>query len=283
MATLRDIRRRIRSVQNTHKITKAMEMVAAAKLRRAQNALETARPYGHKMKEVLENLAAAAADTQHLLFEVRPVQHRALVVIASDKGLAGSYNGNTLRRAEAYLRSDEGKGTELITIGRKAADFFRHRHIDSIAHWQEVGDTIDFAKAQEISREITRLFLDGEVDEVKVLSTRFISAMSRSLVMETYLPIAPPAVKSESVNYIFEPDAETIFSRLLPRVVTNRLLMYLLEASASEHGARMVAMGSASKNAGEVIGKLTLAMNRARQAAITKEISEIVGGAEALK
>lgn len=283
MANLRDIRRRIRSVQNTQKITKAMEMVAASKLRRAQGALEAARPYGHKMKEVLENLAAAAADTQHPLFEVRPVKRRVLVVIASDKGLAGSYNGTILRRAEAYLKSDEGKDTELITIGRKAAEFFRHRHYKPMAHWQEVGDTVDFAKAQEISREITRLFLDGEVDEIQVLGTRFISAMSRSLVMETYLPIAPPAGKTDSVNYIFEPDAANIFANLLPRVVTNRLLMYLLEASASEHGARMVAMGSASKNAGEVIDRLTLAMNRARQAAITKEISEIVGGAEAQK
>jgi F-type H+-transporting ATPase subunit gamma len=283
MASLRDIRRRIRSVQNTQQITKAMEMVAAAKLRRAQTRLEAARPYGHHMKEMLENLSAAAADLNHPLFETRPVQNRALVLVTSDKGLAGSYNAQTIRRAEAYLKSEEGKGTSLITIGRKGGEYFRRRDVQILRHYQELGDQIDFAKAQSLSHDIIDLFLDGTVDEIQVLGTRFISAMSRSIVLETYLPIEPPAGKTDAVNYIFEPDPAAIFETLLPRVVANRMLMYLLEASASEHGARMVAMGSASKNAKEMIGKLTLVMNRARQAAITKEISEIVGGAEALK
>jgi len=283
MASLRDVRRRIRSVSNTQQITKAMEMVAAAKLRRAQARLEAARPYGAKMKEMLENLAAVAADANHPLFEKRPVKHRALVVLTSDKGLAGSYNVNTLRRAEAYLRSEEGEGTSLITIGRKGGEYFRRRNTPILRQYQDIGDQVDFSLAQGISRDIIRYFLDGEVDEIKVLGVRFISAMSRSISMENYLPIEPPAGKTEVANYIFEPDAEEIFSTLLPRFVANRLLMFLLEASASEHGARMVAMGSASKNAREMIDKLTLVMNRARQAAITKEISEIVGGAEALK
>jgi F-type H+-transporting ATPase subunit gamma len=283
MASLRDIRRRIRSVQNTQQITKAMEMVSAAKLRRAQTRLEAARPYGHKLKEMLENLAGVAADIQHPLFEVRPVRKRALVVITGDKGLAGSYNANVLRRAEAYMRSEEGERTGLITVGRKAGDYFRRRGYPRLKHYQEIGDPVDITKAQGLSREIMDYFLTGEVDEILLLGTRFISAMTRSLTLETFLPIEPPVGKTEATNYIFEPDAAAIFGSLLPRYVANRMLMVLLESSASEHGARMVSMGSASKNAREMIDKLTLQRNRARQAAITKEISEIVGGAEALK
>ncbi len=283
MASLRDIKRRIKSVQNTQQITKAMEMVSAAKLRRAQSRLESARPYGAKMKEMLDNLAAAAAEVNHPLFERRPVERRALVVVTSDKGLAGSYNANVLRRAEAYLRSEEGARTGLVTIGRKGGDYFRRRETRVLAHYQELGGQVDMQRAQAVSREIMNLFLDGTVDEILVLGTRFISAMSRSLALETFLPIEPPEGKAEPLNYIFEPDAATIFAALLPRYVTNRMLMILLEGSASEHGARMVAMGSASRNAKEMIEKLTLQRNRARQAAITKEIAEIVGGAEALK
>ena len=283
MSSLRDIKRRVRSVKNTQQITKAMEMVAAAKLRRAQQALEAARPYGHKMTEMLENLAAVAADAHHPLFEKRTGNKRVLVLVTADKGLAGSYNATVIRRAEAYLKSDEGRGTSLITVGRKGGEYFRRREVPILKHYQDLGDKVDLARAQRISQEIIELFTSGQVDEVKVLSTRFISAMSRSLSMETYLPIEPPAGKTEVQNYIFEPDAAEIFSVLLPKYVSNRMLMFLLESSASEHGARMVAMGSASKNAKEMIEKLTLIMNRARQAAITKEISEIVGGAEALK
>ena len=283
MASLRDIKRRIRSVQNTQQITKAMEMVSAAKLRRAQSRLEAARPYGHKMKELLENLAAVAVEVHHPLFEKRPVERRALVVVTADKGLAGSYNASVLRRAEAYLRSEEGAKTVLITVGRKGGEYFRRRGYTIIQHYQAMGDQIDILKAQAVSREILSTYLRGEVDEILVLGTRFISAMSRALTLDTFVPIEPPAGKKEPIDYIFEPDAATIFAALLPRFVTNRMLMTLLEASASEHGARMIAMGSASRNARDMIDSLTLVRNRARQAAITKEIAEIVGGAEALK
>ncbi len=283
MASLRDIKRRIRSVQNTQQITKAMEMVSAAKLRRAQSRLEAARPYGQKMKELLENLAAVAVEVHHPLFEKRPVERRALVVVTADKGLAGSYNASVLRRAEAYLRSEEGAKTVLITVGRKCGEYFRRRGYTIIQHYQGMGDQIDILKAQAVSREIMSTYLRGEVDEILVLGTRFISAMSRALSLETFVPIEPPAGKKEPIDYIFEPDAASIFAALLPRYVTNRMLMILLEASASEHGARMIAMGSASRNARDMIDSLTLVRNRARQAAITKEIAEIVGGAEALK
>jgi len=283
MATLRDIKRRIKSVQSTQQITKAMEMVSAAKLRRAQGRLEAARPYGAKMKETLENLAAAAAEVQHPLFEKRTVSRRALVVISADKGLAGSYNASVLRRAEAYLRSEEGAKTSLITIGRKGGDYFRRRKAPILKHYQEIGDQVDIQKAAAVSREIVQFFASGEVDEILVLGTRFISAMSRALKLETFLPIEPPEGKKEPAGYIFEPDAATIFASLVPRYAANRMVMMLLEASASEHGARMVAMGSASRNARDMIEALTLVRNRVRQAAITKEIAEIVGGAEALK
>ncbi len=282
MASLRDIKRRIRSVQNTKQITKAMEMVSAAKLRRAQSRLEAARPYGYKLKEMLESLAGSASEVKHPLFEIRPVRKRALVVVTGDKGLAGSYNATVIRKAEAYLRSDEGRNTVLITVGRKGNEYFRRRGFERLKSYQEVGDQVDFAKASAISRDIVEFFTSGEVDEVLMLGTRFISAMSRSLNLEKFLPIEPPPGTEETTGYIFEPDAAGIFEALIPRYVGNRILMSLLEASASEHGARMVAMGSASRNANEMIDKLTLMHNRARQAAITKEIAEIVGGAEAL-
>jgi len=283
MASLRDIKRRIKSVQNTQQITKAMEMVSAAKLRRAQGRLEAARPYGAKIRETLENLASVAAEVNHPLFEKRPVNRRALVVIAGDKGLAGSYNANVIRKAEAYLKSEEGEKTSLITIGRKGGEYFKKRGYPILQHYQEIGDQVDMAKAQTVSRQIMAPFLSGEVDEILVLGTRFISAMSRALKMEPFLPIEPPEGKKEPVGYIFEPDAASIFAALVPRYVSNRMVMMLLEASTSEHGSRMVAMGSASRNAKDMIGSLTLMHNRARQAAITKEIAEIVGGAEALK
>jgi F-type H+-transporting ATPase subunit gamma len=283
MASLRDIRRRIRSVQNTQQITKAMEMVSAAKLRRAQARLEAARPYGAKIKETLENLAAVAADVHHPLFEKRAVKRRAVVLITSDKGLAGSYNANVIRRAEAYLRSEEGEKTSLITIGRRGGDYFRRRQWPVLKHYQEIGDQVDITRSQALSREIIETFTSGEVDEILTLGTRFISAMSRALKLEPFLPIEPPAGKKEPVDYIFEPSAAAIFASLVPRYVANRMVMLLLEASASEHGARMIAMGSASRNAKDMIEDLTLIRNRVRQAAITKEISEIVGGAEALR
>jgi F-type H+-transporting ATPase subunit gamma len=283
MANLRDIRRRIKSVQNTQQITKAMEMVSAAKLRRAQNRLQEARPYGAKMREILENLAASAAEVGHPLFEKRPVKRRALVVVTGDKGLAGAYNANVIRRAEAYLRGEEGSRTALVTVGRKAGEYFRRQGYPILRHYQEIGDQVDFTKASTVSREVVQLFTDGAVDEILVLGTRFISAMSRAVHLETFLPIEPPAGKAEPENYIFEPDAAAIFGALIPRYVANRMVMTLLEASASEHGARMVAMGSASRNAKDMIADLTLIRNRVRQAAITKEIAEIVGGAEALK
>jgi len=283
MANLRDLRRRIKSTQNTQQITKAMEMVSAAKLRRAQSALEDARPYAAKLKEVLENLAAEAAEVRHPLFEKRPVEARALVVVTGDKGLAGAYNANVIRRAEAYLKSPEGADTRVVTIGRKGGDYFRRRGVSPLRHYQELGDQVDYLKAQALAREIVGLFLDRQVDEILVLGTRFISAMSRSIRLEHFLPIEPPAGKTESEPYIFEPSAESIFASLVPRYVTNRLVSTLLEASASEHGARMIAMGSASRNARDMIADLTLVRNRVRQAQITKEIAEIVGGAEALK
>jgi len=283
MATLRDIRRRIKSVRSTQQITKAMEMVAAAKLRRAQGRLEAARPYGLKIREMLENLAAVAAEVQHPLFEVRPVERRVLVVVTGDRGLAGSYNGAVIRRAEAYLKSPEGARTALVTVGRKGRDYFRRRQVPVLRQYTDLGDPVNLLRAQAMSREIVDLFLDRDADEILVLGTRFISAMSRALTLETFLPIEPPAGKKDPVDYLFEPDAASIFARLVPDYVANRMLMILLEASTSEHGARMVAMGSASKNAGEMIDRLTLDHNRARQAAITKEIAEIVGGAEALR
>jgi F-type H+-transporting ATPase subunit gamma len=285
MATLRDIRRRIRSVENTKQITRAMEMVAAAKLRRSQNRVVAARPYARKMEEVLGALAVAAQSLSHPLFEERPVARRAVVVLASDRGLCGAYNGNILRLGEETLRARPRGENVLVTIGKRGQDYFRRRGWTPRLTYTDIPDPISVARAREITDALLRLYLEREVDEVILVYTKFVSALTRTLVAAPFLPIRPPAGggKTAPADYIFEPGPERIFETLLPRYAVTRIMEALLEARASEHAARMVAMGSATKNAEEMIRDLSLIRNRARQAAITKEISELVGGAEALK
>jgi F-type H+-transporting ATPase subunit gamma len=284
MATLRDIKRRIRSVKSTQQITKAMEMVAAAKLRRAQSRVLAARPYARAMDAVLENLSATAAEVGHPLFTPRPVQKRLVVVIGADRGLCGSYNAGLFRATESFLRSDDGRNTQLFLIGRKARDYFRRRRYDVLDVMTDLPADALLESARTLSDRLQRAFLSGEVDAVDLQYTQFVSVMSRRVVREPFLPIRPREAKPGAAarNYIFEPDAESLLADLLPRYATTKLLQALAEAAASEHAARMVAMSSARKNAGELIDALVLRRNRLRQAIITKEIAEIVGGAEAL-
>jgi F-type H+-transporting ATPase subunit gamma len=288
MATLRDIKRRIKSVKNTQQITKAMEMVAAAKLRKAQGRAVSARPYARGMEEMLGNLAATLAAMQHPLTAARPVRKRALIVFASNRGLAGSYNATIIRFTEALLRGPDGDSFRLVLIGKKLNDYFRRRAYPVLATYGDLPDQADLEVAQRLTRQAIAWFRDGEVDAVDLLYSHFVSAMTRHTVRHGFLPITGPAAEAgakpaASRDYIFEPDAATLVDRLLPRYVTTRMLQALAESYASEHSARMLAMGSARKNAGELIDGLVLKRNRIRQATITKEISEIVGGAEALK
>jgi F-type H+-transporting ATPase subunit gamma len=284
MSTLRALRRRIRSVENTKQITKALEMVAAAKLRRAQSRAIAARPYAVKISEMLANLAGAASELDHPLFQAREVKTTALVVVTADRGLAGAYNSNLIRAAEKRLREAPAGSIQLILIGRKGRDYFKRRTWPTLAVHTPVPAEASLEFARELTEDLIRRYLAGEVDRVEIMYTQFVTAMTRHIMTETFLPVGADAHKKESKgDAIFEPDAESIFAELLSRYATAKLFAALADALASEHAARMIAMGAARKNAGELIDKLVLQRNRIRQAVITKELLDIVGGAEALK
>jgi len=304
VATLRDIRRRIRSVRSTAQITKTMEMVSAAKLRRAQAVVESARPYATDLAAVLANLASeASGDLSHPAFQGREVRRRAIILVTSDRGLSGAFNANLIRAGEERIRV-RPQPTQLVLLGKKGFDHFRRRGVAALASKTDLGGVADWKFAEETSHNIIARFEAGELDEVDLIYTRFQSALTRYVVVEPYLPLgsdtlagaarpagatAPAGVTSPRAasgvrrDYIYEPDPGTILTRIVPYFLAMRLYMALAESAAAEHGARMIAMGSATKNANEMIQTLTLHMNRTRQATITREIVEIVGGAEALK
>jgi len=284
----RDLRRRIRSVQGTQQITKAMKMVAAAKLRRAQTAITQARPYADTMARVLGSLASRT-EQSHPLLEHRERSRTWLVVITSDKGLCGSFNANLLREASRTLaRGDRWESVEVVAIGRKASDFFKRRDW-AVAH--EERETMSRLSAEDGARlgsMFTEAFTSERVDEVWLLYNRFVSLIRQEITLERLLPIEPPAAEETSVadgppvDYKYEPDAETLLATLLPRHVEAQVQRSLYDSAAAEQAARMTSMDAATKNAGEMIDSLTLLYNRTRQAGITKELLEIVAGAQAL-
>jgi F-type H+-transporting ATPase subunit gamma len=279
---MRDIKRRIRSVKNTQQITKAMKMVAAAKLRKAQERVVQARPYKQKLQEVLGRLAQASADLDHPLLVVREPKKVAYVVVTADRGLCGGYNANIIRRAAAEIAAKEAQ-VEMIAIGKKGRDFFKRKQQVIVREFINQGEDISMVQSREIARYLMDIYEKGEYDEVYLVYTEFITAMRQKPVVTKLLPLEQPEeAEADETDYLFEPKAEEVLAILLPRYVENQVYQVLLEAKASEHGARMTAMGSATDNAAEMIAKLTLSYNRARQAAITREISEIVGGADAL-
>ncbi|TGE33938.1 ATP synthase F1 subunit gamma [Desulfosporosinus sp. Sb-LF] len=280
MAGVRDIRRRIRSVRNMQQITKAMKMVSAAKLRKAQQKLNAARPYAHQLQGVLERLAQAPVDTVHPLLIKRPVEKVVYVVITSDRGLCGGYNANLIRKT-AGLIAETSQNVKLVTVGRKGRDFFRRGKIEFLAEFVALGDEPSYNQAKEIAQEVVRLYEQGEADEVYLMYTEFVSAINARPTQIKLLPIEKPEGK-QGKQYIFEPSPDEILASLLPKYVETQIFRSILEGKASEQGARMTAMSSATDNAKDMIDRLSLVMNRARQAAITKEISEIVGGAAAL-
>jgi F-type H+-transporting ATPase subunit gamma len=281
--SLKIIRKRISSVRSTQKITKAMKMVSAAKLRRAQEAAVAARPYAQKLTELLQAVASAITDEAHPLLRTagEPARVR-LVVLTSDRGLCGAYNAALLRQAEVFMRGQSGREVSLTIVGRKGVDYFRRRSA-TIAdrHVQIPGPSV--ALAREIATKVSSEFAEGRVDRVELLYSAFRSALSQVPTLETLLPVAVKSEGAAPVEHLMEPDRAALLGRLLPQFVEVRIYRALLEAAASEQGARMTAMDSATSNAAKMIFSLTLAMNRARQAAITKELMEIVSGAEALK
>src|SRR5581483_3586664 len=296
MANLQDLRRRVRSVRNMQKITRAMKLVAAAKLRRAQERVVAARPYANTMMRVLGRLAGRAGDYRHPLLDPRGDEHYVAVLVTSDKGLCGGFNTNLNKAAQQFLREHVDKRVELVTVGRKGRDFFRRRPVDKLREYVNVtAGNVQHADAAEIARDLMEMYTaeDATIDKVFLIYTEFKSVLSQRVTVKQLLPIptenfeagaesAATTATPSGLDYIYEQPPAEIFGSLLPRYVETQVFYSLLESVASEQGARMTAMDSASKNAGEVIDTLTLNMNRVRQASITREIIEVVPGAQAL-
>ncbi|MEP6920371.1 MAG: ATP synthase F1 subunit gamma [bacterium] len=294
MPNLLDIRRRLKSVKNTQQITKAMKMVSAAKLKRAQDRVVTARPFANKMMEVLGELAGRTDESfHHPLLDARGDERYLVVLITADKGLCGAFNTNLIKAAQAFIRENSGKQIEILAIGRKGRDFFRRRQ--STLAGEYIGLTgkgrVDFSEAIAVARDVIKRFTEDEgLDKAFVIYNEFKSVLQQRVVVEQLLPVSRAATVPEEsnsaqpvtlVDYIYEQPPGEIFSQLLPRLIETQIFRALLESVASEQGARMTAMDSASKNASELIESLTLNMNRVRQAAITNEIIEVVSGAAA--
>lgn len=286
---VRDIKRRIRSIQNTEQITRAMEMVAAARLRRAQERVESARPYSQKIDDLIKKLAETFSEITHPLFLPRERRNVGYVVFTSDRGLCGAFNSHVIRRAETEMAAQEEE-VGLIVIGRKGRDYFQRRKYNILAEFLAIGDEPIVSQAQGMARTLVELYNGNIVDEVNLVYTEFISTGTQQPVVFKLLPLAAPQIEEEEErdegtipDYIIEPSPQGVLEMLLPRFIEAEVFRALLEAKTSEHAARMIAMSNATENAGEIIEQLTLLGNKLRQAAITKEISEIVGGAEALK
>ncbi len=285
MPNLKDLKKRINSVKKTEQITSAMRMVAAAKLRRAQADIIAARPYAIKTNEVLVSLVSRTNPDMHPLLRVREPRRGILVVIASDRGLCGSFNQNVFRRADAFIKQKKDSYSELslVLVGKRSNDYFKRKTVNRRQTY--VIGVPNFALASEIGDDLINGYIRDEYDELTIIFNEFKSAMTQILHQDVVLPVEPMEAEDEVMNveYLYEPTEEVLLDTLLPLSLKIFLYRALLESAASEHGARMTAMESASKNAGEMIDKLSIKYNRARQAAITTELMEVVGGAEALK
>jgi F-type H+-transporting ATPase subunit gamma len=298
MATLLDFRRRIRSVKNTQQITRAMKFVAAARLRRAQEAALAARPYAVELARVLRSTMARIESPEHPLLAKRPENNILVIVLTGERGLAGAFNSNVLRKAHEFFRSHEGKKITTIPVGKKGRDSLRRAGFTFAAEFVNVLARVDFRTAREIANLVADLYVKGEIDSVYIIFSEFKSVMAPTLAVEKLLPVEaireddadqggerdqknkkPGAASETPIDYIYEQPEEQILAKLLPRYVETQILRAMLESSAAEHAARMTAMEAATNNANDVIEALTLHMNKVRQAAITKEIIEIVSGA----
>lgn len=290
MANLKEVRNRIVSVSSTQQITSAMKMVSAAKLRRAQDAITQMRPYASKLKEILENLSASLDSSDGQYSKQRPVKNVLLVVITSNRGLCGGFNANVLKAASKLAREDyKGNNVSVLCIGKKAADYFKKTEYGIIGSdmprgLNELFDELTFVNVAPVAEKIMQVFVDGQFDKVELIYNQFKNAAVQITTTEQYLPVqAPPVTEKKKVGeYIFEPSKEFIVADLIPRSLKTQLFKALLDSHAAEHGARMTSMHKATDNAGALIKELKLTYNKARQAAITNEILEIVGGAEAL-
>jgi F-type H+-transporting ATPase subunit gamma len=292
MANLRDIKSRITSTQSTRQITRTMEMVATAKIRKAQDRIESARPYALAMMEVLDNVARFVQGATHPLLEVHDRRERIVVIaVASDRGLCGAFNSNILRLAEGIIRDERAAGaeTDVIAVGKKAVGYFRYRGVEPVASYRDMTDKPTIADARSMASHVISGYTSGEFDAVKIVFNRFKNVADQIPEVHDLLPLSQGVVDQETdhlkINpeYIFEPSADAVLERLLPTYIETLIYRALLESAASEQGARRKAMKSATDNASEMITTLTRSYNRARQGAITNEIAEIVGGAAALE
>ncbi len=294
MATLREIRSRITGVKNTQKITKAMKMVAAAKLRRAQEAIVAARPYARKIGQLLKHLVAKVDSSLHPLFAPREVKNVLYVVVTADRGLCGAFNANVIKTAEQEMTTTAGeylrnRALHLVTVGKKSTEYFGKRGYSLYAKHAGIFSDLAFDRARGMMDQIIAGYLKGDFDRVVVIYNEFKSVIQQKIVIEQLLPVPPEAASPEEkqsmaqVEYIYEPSSEDIIKALVPKHLNFQMWRILLESNAAEQGARMSAMDNATENAKDIIRSLSLSFNNARQAAITKELLEIVGGAEALK
>ncbi len=286
------MRRKIAAFKNTQKITKAMKMVAAAKLKRSQDRILAARPYAHKMRGVLSNLSQRVNRASHPLLQKREGKRVEVLVVTSDRGLCGGFNGNIVRRTSEFVRQCEARGLQvtLSIVGRKGRDYFRRRTRPIRQEWTGVFDKLTFEHAIDIGSDLTDHFVKGTFDELYVVYNEFKSAIQQRVIVEKLFPVdvaadfgARPAEGTTGGSYLYEPDETELLNALVPKHFQVQTYRILLESAAAEHGARMAAMDGATRNAGQLIKKTTLFYNKTRQAAITKELMDIVGGAEALK
>jgi F-type H+-transporting ATPase subunit gamma len=286
MGGLKEVRERITSVSSTRQITSAMKMVSAAKLRRAQDAVTRMRPYASKLKEILENLSATIEASEGGAYSVeREVKTVLMVVISSNRGLCGGFNANISKAVLKAIASDfEGKEIKVIAIGKKAGEFMKRRGFDVIESYNDVFENLSYELIAPIAEQIMQGYTNGTYDRVEIFYNQFVNAASQLTIREQYLPVAPPQVVTKATtDYIFEPEKVEIVLDLIPRSLKTQLYKGVLDSHASEHGARMTAMHKATDNAGALVKELKLNYNKARQAAITGEILEIVAGAESLK
>lgn len=284
MATMRDIRRRIKSVKNTQQITKAMKMVSASKLRKAQGALLSARPYAERMRDVLMRVAAKTDASLHPLLAARDGNRRAYLIVTADRGLCGGFNANLIRKAVKTIQEHGTENPMIIAVGRKGRDYFKRRLFNMVGDFTGLGENISFNHAKTVADAVRELYINNLVDEVWLVYPHFVNPVTQRHEAVRLLPLqAPESTGKLEAEYVFEPTPEEVLDHLLPRYLNTVVFRALLEAKAGEQGARMAAMDAASSNAEDMIKRLTLIYNRARQASITREISELVAGAEALK
>jgi F-type H+-transporting ATPase subunit gamma len=287
MPSLKQIKRRISSVKSTQQITRAMKMVAAAKLRRAQENIIKARPYSNKLREIIRDLAARCDRSLHPLLAMREPKEIGVIVVTSDRGLCGSFNSSILRRAVREIKNFEQKDSQihLVTVGRKGTDFFRKRGYNILQSHIQLFQNLQFSVATSVGEALIDLYKNEKLDRIYLIYNEFKSAIQQKVVVEQLLPIIPEEGKVEqnTIDFLYEPDPLAVLSGVLPLYVNVQMWRVFLESNAAEHGARMTAMENATDNAKELIDLLTLTYNKARQAAITKELLEVVSGAEGMK